>query len=52
MILTSVSFMISDVSKNYFDNVLPLLIVLGIGIVLAYISLRYGVKKIDKFLSR
>ena len=52
MILTSVSFMISDVSKNYLDNVLPLLIMLGFGLVLAYISPRYGVKKIDKFLSR
>ena len=52
MILTSVSFMVDDVSKNYFDNLLTLFIVVGIGLGLVYISLRYGVKKIDRFLSR
>lgn len=43
---------VDNISDDNWENFLTLIIVLSIGLFFIYISLRYGVKKIDRFLSR
>jgi len=43
---------VDNISDDNWEDFLTLIIVLSIGLFFIYISLRYGVKKIDRFLSR
>ena len=43
---------VDNISDDNWEDFLTLIIVLSIGLFFIYISLRYGVKKIHRFLSR